>query len=227
MLRWLLIVVSLIGFSAQPCAAEIYKWVDSNGVTHYDSSPPSGVKSTTIKPPPAPDPAAASQAAARAKKLSADAERSSAEITGERASRQAQQDNASRNSAARLQRCSAARQQLEVVSHQGPVFRFGGRGERIYLPDDARDGEIKRLRSEVANECLGLESEAATRQRWREMIGFLACARSREVLQSLDNRTSRQQVIDEARQKVDNDCSPQKFPSGTGSLGEWFHQFSW
>ncbi len=225
MLRLLLIVVALGGLGSGLCAAEIYKWVDSNGVTHYGGTPPPGTKSTTIQTAPAPDPAAASQAAARAKKLSADADRISAEIAGEQASRQAQQDNASRDYAARLQRCSGARQQLDVVLHQGPVFRFGGRGERIYLPDNARDGEIKRLRDEVANQCTGLESDAATRQRWREMTNFIACARARERLQSLDNRTSRQQVIDEARQKVDKDCSPQKFPPRTGSQDEWFHQF--
>ncbi|MEG2392734.1 MAG: DUF4124 domain-containing protein [Pseudomonas sp.] len=41
----------LIGLSPWCTAAQIYKWVDAQGVTHFDAQPPPGQPSTTVHMP--------------------------------------------------------------------------------------------------------------------------------------------------------------------------------
>ena len=55
-----LLLTLLIGLSPWCMAAQIYKWVDAQGVTHFDAQPAQGQPSTTIQTPSssAPKPAA-------------------------------------------------------------------------------------------------------------------------------------------------------------------------
>lgn len=55
----------LIGLSPLCMAAQIYKWVDAQGVTHFDAQPPQGQEATTVTPsPPAGKPTAAPRSSA-------------------------------------------------------------------------------------------------------------------------------------------------------------------
>ncbi|MFG6208105.1 DUF4124 domain-containing protein [Pseudomonas retamae] len=49
-----LLLTLLIGLSPCCSAAQIYKWVDAQGVTHFDAQPPAGQPSTTVQTPSAP-----------------------------------------------------------------------------------------------------------------------------------------------------------------------------
>lgn len=40
----------MIAFSPPSMAAQIYKWVDAQGVTHFDAQPPPGQQATVITP---------------------------------------------------------------------------------------------------------------------------------------------------------------------------------
>ncbi|MFP0195566.1 MULTISPECIES: DUF4124 domain-containing protein [Pseudomonas] len=55
-----LLLTLLISASPWCMAAQIYKWVDAQGVTHFDQQPPPGHSSTAVQTPssPAPTPAA-------------------------------------------------------------------------------------------------------------------------------------------------------------------------
>ncbi|WP_242207054.1 MULTISPECIES: DUF4124 domain-containing protein [unclassified Pseudomonas] len=46
-----LLLTLLIGLSPWCMAAQIYKWVDVQGVTHFDAQPPPGQPSTTLQTP--------------------------------------------------------------------------------------------------------------------------------------------------------------------------------
>lgn len=54
-----LLLTLLIGLSPWCSAAQIYKWVDAQGVTHFDAQPPQGQPSTTVQTPSSPAPKAA------------------------------------------------------------------------------------------------------------------------------------------------------------------------
>ncbi|QAX86919.1 DUF4124 domain-containing protein [Pseudomonas sp. DTU12.3] len=51
-----LLLTLLIGLSPWCMAAQIYKWVDAQGVTHFDAQPPAGQSSTTVQTPSSPPP---------------------------------------------------------------------------------------------------------------------------------------------------------------------------
>lgn len=51
-----LLVILLIGLSPWCMAGQIYKWVDAQGVTHFDAQPPQGQSATTLQTPPSPSP---------------------------------------------------------------------------------------------------------------------------------------------------------------------------
>jgi hypothetical protein len=153
--------------------AEIYKWVDEEGVTHYTDRPPEDEQATGIEiPQSAPaDPAAAEAAASGATPdpatglwyeqwLAKQSERKAVEKQQrelESARRQADQ--------ADLQtRCSIARQRLAILKTQCPVF-FDGQGvlrvlcprqatwayegEPRYISDDERASMIRHYEQEL------------------------------------------------------------------------------
>ncbi|MBK5531179.1 DUF4124 domain-containing protein [Pseudomonas sp. TH08] len=49
-----LLLTLLIGLSPWCSAAQIYKWVDAQGVTHFDAQPPPGQPSTSMQTPSSP-----------------------------------------------------------------------------------------------------------------------------------------------------------------------------
>ncbi|MEN5313873.1 DUF4124 domain-containing protein [Pseudomonas koreensis] len=49
-----LLLTLLIGLSPWCSAAQIYKWVDAQGVTHFDAQPPQGQPATTLQTPSSP-----------------------------------------------------------------------------------------------------------------------------------------------------------------------------
>ncbi len=51
-----LLLTLLVGLSPWCMAAQIYKWVDAQGVTHFDAQPPPGQPSTTLQTPSSPPP---------------------------------------------------------------------------------------------------------------------------------------------------------------------------
>jgi hypothetical protein len=211
---WSRLLVAVIfavttGLGPTRAAAQVYKWVDANGVTNYGPSPPPGVKATPMQVPPAPSASAAAQAAGEAERLKADAQRSAAERAREAARREADDLAAQRNAMARLQGCARARVQLDVLSAGGPVFRYDSRGERVYLPDENRDAVIAHLRGEVRKLCAGLDSDAATRQLKLQAIRDQYCIQARDDLKDLERQGSDivpNQDMAKAREKVRQMC---------------------
>jgi hypothetical protein len=127
----------------------------------------------------------------------------------------------------RLRQCAFARQQLDVLTLSGAVFRRDARGGRQYLPDEAREGEIARLRAEVTRLCAGLDSDAATQLRWRQINNFVLCDRARSLLRAHDANRSRvsNQEYEQAARMVEESCAPGRFPADMGHRGEWFRQY--
>ena len=60
-MRWMILMAALSIAANASQAAPIYKWVDAQGVTHFDAQPPAGQQAQEInvqKPPPSTAPAA-------------------------------------------------------------------------------------------------------------------------------------------------------------------------
>jgi len=207
-----LVVLAVMGGAY---AQDIYKWVDSHGVTQYTTTPPPpGVAATLIRAAPAPSAEAASQAKAEARRIIDEANRRAAEREREQAQQQAQGEAERRSAAERLQLCARAREQLDVVTRGGPVFRHDERGEHVYLEDSARDAEIARLRGEVAKHCLAGEAapsvqDAATRQRAAQAARLAQCDAARDALRDLESLGPRVPTadIERARERARRLCT--------------------
>lgn len=195
-------------------AEKIYKWVDKQGVTQYSTTPPpAGTPATTLPSTPAVPADAASQAKTGAQRLADEARRREDERLRESSHRQTEEQAARRSAAERLQLCATAREQLAVVTRQGPVYRYNEGGERIFLEDSARDAEIARLRAQVARYCRVDEpvegrQDAATRQRAAQALRVAQCNAARDALRALQSHTRiPAQDIDKAHERVRRYCA--------------------
>ena len=211
-----LYLLASVAFTAY--GADIYRWVDANGATQYGSTPPPGAKATRVELPSIAVPSTgATPRPAGPGGIASDARPAGAP--------RAASEPAVEPMTVRLQRCAELREQLDVLTQPTRVFRYDAVGERIYLPDDARAAEVSRLRDAVATRCAGLDSEATTLERRRQMLSFLQCRRAKEQLQFLEQPSTRSgdQDLDEARQAVRRHCDGSRFPADTGTHGEYFN----
>jgi hypothetical protein len=130
-----------------PAAAQVYKWVDEKGVTHYGEHPPQGGKAREVErrlANPGPAPGKAGQPDWKDKDL----EFRSRRIETEQAeAKQKQQQDAQR------QACSQARDQLAQMRLARRLYRLDEKGERVYQSDDERNTSIARLEQLVSERC--------------------------------------------------------------------------
>ncbi|MEF8727362.1 MAG: DUF4124 domain-containing protein [Accumulibacter sp.] len=141
--------------------AEVYKWVDEKGVTHFSELPPPGQQGVKPRQPPA------VQGQPQAAPASADdggrpAGKTWQEKETEFRQRQIERDAAARKqeeqdaAAKRLQRdCLLARKSLENLQNANAVARYDDRGERVYLDDRQRAALIQQHGQEIDARCAG------------------------------------------------------------------------
>lgn len=136
--------------AALAAPAQVYKWVDEKGRTHYGERPPEGVKSTEVaRPTPPSDPARAGAPEDWRRKLQ--------EARRDKAQREQEAESASRREAQeRLQaerRCRNARIALDRLDNVHNLYKYNDKGERVYLTDAEREPEKARARREVQEHC--------------------------------------------------------------------------
>ncbi len=172
--RPFLTAMVLLGLCAGPACADVYKWVDAQGHTHYSDLPPDdGSKAKVIGAPvsaavrPAggkdeapsgmPDGSKGSAsdvaaAAAAAKASSAAAEVSKAGAGGIKPGTVL---NAEDPAAAqrRAENCVRARTELELLQSNNRVFTTDAKGMRNYVDDDSRAARAAELQRQLPVEC--------------------------------------------------------------------------
>ena len=111
------LVVGLMLAAAASASAQLYRWVDQDGKVRYSDTPPTGVKATTLRPPPgsyAPAPAPGGDAAAKdAKKGPLTPAEQEAEFRKRQMEAQKardKDDQASRDALAKQDNCARARE---------------------------------------------------------------------------------------------------------------------
>ena len=137
----------VIAASAMPAVAQVYKWVDEKGVTHYSETPPPDKKASKVDTGPANAPVAPTPDW-KQKELESKQRGLQQKQSDEAAARQqAQDENERRN------RCLSAQRNLRVYEAQIPVYRVNERGEKVYMEDSERAGAMERARQQVATYC--------------------------------------------------------------------------
>ena len=142
---------------AVPCAGQLYKWVDDQGVTHYSEQPAPGAKPQALKTPP---PKSAVEDKARPKseikswqQQELEFRQRQIEAEEDRQKRDAEEAKAKRQAALVREACIDARRDLAALQEQRPVYDIDERGERRYLQDKERAETIKKAQQFIAKNC--------------------------------------------------------------------------
>ncbi len=141
------LVFLLLFLSSQMIGAEVYKWVDEDGITQYtDQPPPSGAaqieKKLTIKAAPTPETNQASNLAD--------------EMEGFNKRREEKLEEKSRKAAQAEEyksKCAAAQGRLKVYRDSPRLTMPDGKGGIVYVDDDARQIEINKSNEAIAKFC--------------------------------------------------------------------------
>ena len=127
-------------------SAEMYKWVDEDGNTHYSQSPPvSDVEVETIKPPPTIDIDAANKALEEQKKK-AD------KLKDERLTAKEEKKKAEEETAQKQKECDMAKKRL--ASYQRPRVNVKNPdGSLRVIEEEERQAEIKKSKEYIEKAC--------------------------------------------------------------------------
>ena len=145
MIRTVLVLLVLMPLAA---AAQMYKWVDEKGVTHYSEAPPPDGKGAKVElkasgpaePAPAID--------WKQKELDARQQRIQKEQREDH--QKASEANAK---AVRTNRCLQSQRELSIVQMQRPIYQLNDKGEKVYLEDKDRQREIDGWKENVRKYC--------------------------------------------------------------------------
>jgi len=134
-----LLLTLLIGLSPWCMAAQIYKWVDAQGVTHFDAQPPPGQPSTTLQTPSSRPP---KPAAMPGSGVLGDQKAIDDKVKKQVADQQAQLK----------QFCEQARTNLAQL-HNNPRLREEVEGQLRRLDDAQRQERIVEAQKQISENC--------------------------------------------------------------------------
>jgi hypothetical protein len=134
------VAVAVCLLMALPCAAQMYKCVDENGVTHYTDKPRPGCKGGKVDIQPIPS--LSGQSAPRPSDFATqDAEFRRRQIEGA----QSQE----RDKAVLDQRCTRLRQEHDFLSFGGRISQTDTQGRRVFVDDAARAARLAQVKEQL------------------------------------------------------------------------------
>lgn len=111
----------------------LYKWVDEKGVVHYSDTPPAGKTGEKLKAK-SPPPLDNSQAPPRSRNWQEQLQDSN-ERRFQEGKKQKEQQQKAREAG---EKCQRARNALDSLKQERPLYRVGKEGERSYMEDEER-----------------------------------------------------------------------------------------
>jgi len=138
----------VLAIALGPVSAQVYKWVDDNGVTHYGERPPQGRKSTEVPyrlgtPAPITNPASPPMA------NPASPEESAKQDPGK------PQERPPADPTKRREQCLRQRELLAKMRRTPPKYELNERGERVLADSGERDAAITKQEQAVLAACGG------------------------------------------------------------------------
>jgi Domain of unknown function (DUF4124) len=132
--------------------SQIYKWVDSKGVTHYSEKPPADSKSKSVELREATPRSGSTAAVTPASPSLKDKEMEfrKRQVLREQTEAATAQEKTRREAA-----CKNARAQLIDQQNSRLLYNLNERGERVYLSATERDASVARYEAEVNRNCSG------------------------------------------------------------------------
>ena len=148
------ILFGLVAAAAFADGGTIYKWTDTEGNVHYtDCPPPPGCKAEAVVVQPEPSEQQMRRARENLDKLLAEQQESAAARAHERLELERQKIAALQVAVERKRACVMARQNLESLLMNRPVYYINEKGERVFLDDAAHKAEIEHQRQLIRDNC--------------------------------------------------------------------------
>jgi hypothetical protein len=142
---------------ATAASAQLYRWVDKDGGVHYTSTPPpSDVRSRSIAVPSPSAPAAPADEANAERKGPLTPAEQEREFRKRRQEAQKAEEKAAaavQEQAAKQENCRRAQETLATLQSGQRISRTNAQGERYYLDDNARSGEVQAAQRAVQEGC--------------------------------------------------------------------------
>lgn len=151
-MRTHILLASLLAL-ALPAAADMYKWVDEKGVTHYsETPPPEGTKAKKLDLVPSPPnaPAAKPESPEDWKAREIEFRRRRIQKENAEATEKAQGEHSAE---VRKERCAEAQRRLDLLGAGRPLYHVNEKGERVYMEESERATQSARWRKEVDQYC--------------------------------------------------------------------------
>lgn len=130
-----------------PAIAQVYKWVDEKGVTHYGERAPQGKRAQEVEQRlanPGPAPGKEVQPGWKEQDLEFRRRRIEAEQTE---AKDKQQESSQRRA------CNQARDQLALMKSARGLYRLNEAGERVFQSDEERKASTARLEQLISERC--------------------------------------------------------------------------
>ncbi|CAK0755511.1 putative DUF4124 domain-containing protein [Gammaproteobacteria bacterium] len=146
----LTIIIALL-WSLAVAAAPVYKWIDSEGITHYAQEPPPQGNAQSLVPQVTPGvgPERTREILEGLRKSASIDSAARAKDQADQAKAQAERDER----AARTRRCEEARAHLESLHNYPRVAVKDAQGEYRRVDDDERAALVKRAEALIQKEC--------------------------------------------------------------------------
>jgi len=135
----------------QIATAQVYKWVDENGVTHYGERPPQNKKAQTVTTNPATAPAPNPPSAKPPD--NGDFQQQNIEFQRRRIERAQKAEQELKEAREKRERCNFARDDLRQMEAADRLYDLNDKGERVYVDDTKRSAVIERARRRFEQSC--------------------------------------------------------------------------
>jgi hypothetical protein len=146
-----LLILAILAALALPATAQVFKWVDEKGRTHYGEKPPEGVKATEVGAAPA-SPGGGTTPAAQPDWKQKELESKRQRI--ERDKKESQESARAQNrEAQRAYRCEDGRRRLAMLNEQIRLYDRNEKGEKVYMEDKERPAAEAAAKRLVAENC--------------------------------------------------------------------------
>jgi hypothetical protein len=130
-----------------PATAQVYKWVDENGGTHYGQRPPPGAKAKGVEE------RLANPGPAAGKSKPTDWQDKELELRGRRAQAEQNEAKKQQEEVAKRKACNQARDDLARTKSAGRVYKLDDKGERVFQTDAERNASTARQEQLIATHC--------------------------------------------------------------------------
>jgi hypothetical protein len=130
-----------------PASAQVYKWVDENGRTHYGERPPQNAKAREVEQRLAsPGPAAGTANPSNWKEKDL-------EFRGRRIQAEQAETKQKQQEAAEIQACNQARDSLSRMKSARRMYRLDEKGGRVYRDNEESQATIAQMEQRIGQYC--------------------------------------------------------------------------